>query len=48
MAKMKTSLTGKTVIESKPKKSAQGCSRNTNRAATPTRARQKRYRGQGK
>ena len=48
MAKVKTSLTGKAVIESKPKKSAQGCSRNTNRAATPARPRQKRYRGQGK
>jgi hypothetical protein len=48
MAKMKSSLTGSKVIESKPKMSAQGRSRNTNLAATPTRARKKRYRGQGK
>jgi hypothetical protein len=48
MAKMKTSLTGKTVIESKPKKTRQGNSRNTNLGATPTRAKQRRYRGQGK
>ena len=48
MAKLKTSLTNKLVIESKPKMTAQGRSRNTNLAATPTRARKKRYRGQGK
>ena len=48
MSKMKTSLTGKTVIESKPKMTSQGCSRNTNLAATPSSPRKKRYRGQGK
>jgi hypothetical protein len=48
MAKMKSSLSGAKVIESKPKMSAQGRSRNTNLAATPSRPRQKRYRGQGK
>ena len=48
MAKLKTSLTGAKVIQSKPKMSAQGCSRNTNLAATPSRPRKKRYRGQGK
>ena len=35
MAKLKQSLTNKVVIEAKPKKSAQGRSRNTNLAATP-------------
>jgi hypothetical protein len=45
---MKSSLSGTPVIQSKPKMSAQGCSRNTNLAATPNRARKKRYRGQGK
>ncbi len=48
LAKMKSSLTGGTLIQSKPKMSAQGRSRNTNLAATPNRARKKRYRGQGK
>ncbi len=48
MAKMKSSLSGAKVIESKPKMSAQGCSRNTNLAATPNRPKKKRYRGQGK
>jgi len=47
MAKMKSSLTNKVVIQSKPKMSAQGRSRNTNLAATPSRARKRRYRGQG-
>jgi hypothetical protein len=47
MAKPKTSLSGGKLIESKPKMSAQGRSRNTNLAATPNRPRKKRYRGQG-
>jgi hypothetical protein len=34
-------------MESKPKMSAQGRSRNTNLAATPTRGKKRRYRGQG-
>jgi hypothetical protein len=42
------SLTGKTTIQATPKKSAQGRSKRTNLAATPTRGRLKRYRGQGK
>jgi hypothetical protein len=37
-----------TMIQSKPKMSAQGRSRNTNLAATPNRPKQKRHRGQGK
>ena len=48
MAKINKSPTGSTTIQSKPKMSAQGRSRNTNLAATPNRAKQKRYRGQGK
>lgn len=48
MAKLKQSLTNKVVVESKPKMTAQGRSRNTNLAATPSSPRKKRYRGQGK
>jgi hypothetical protein len=48
MAKINKSATGATMIQSKPKMSAQGCSRNTNLAATPNRAKKRRYRGQGK
>lgn len=48
MAKLKQSLTNKVVIEAKPKKTRQGRSRNTHLGATPTRAKQRRYRGQGK
>jgi hypothetical protein len=47
MAKMKSSLTGNQKIESKPKMTSQGRSRNTNLAATPSRPKRKRYRGQG-
>jgi hypothetical protein len=47
MSKIKSSLTGAKVIESKPKCTAQGRSRNTNLAATSSRPRKKRYRGQG-
>jgi hypothetical protein len=48
MAKIRTSSTGKQYVQSKPHKSAQGRSNNTNRAATSKRGRQKRYRGQGR
>lgn len=48
MAKLKASLTNKVVIESKPKKTRQGRSRNTSLSATPTRGKLRRYRGQGK
>lgn len=48
MAKMKASLTGAKVLQSQPKMTSQGKSRNTNLAATPSHPRKKRYRGQGK
>ena len=47
MAKAGKSPFGST-IQSKPKCTAQGRSRNTNLAATPNRGKKRRYRGQGK
>ena len=46
MAK-RPSLTNKVIIESKPKKTRQGCSQHTNLSATSRNGRKKRYRGQG-
>lgn len=48
MAKLKASLTGRTIIESKPKKTRQGDGGNTKYAASSRNAARKRYRGQGK
>lgn len=47
MAKQKNSPTGSTKMELKPKCTSIGRSRNTNLAATPTRGKKRRYRGQG-
>ena len=47
MAK-RPSLTGKVVIESKPKKSRQGNGSNTKYSATSRNSAAKKYRGQGK
>jgi len=47
MAK-RPSLTGVNKIESKPKKTRQGCGQHTKYAATSRNAKPKRYRGQGK
>jgi len=41
------SLSGKVVIESRPKKTRQGLSQNTKLSATSRNGRKKRYRGQG-
>jgi hypothetical protein len=48
MAKLKASLTGKTIIQSKPKNTRQGCGQHTKYAATSRNKARKRYRGQGK
>jgi hypothetical protein len=42
------SLTGKVVIEAKPKKSRQGTGAHTKYAATSRNGAKKRYRGQGR
>ena len=47
MAK-RSSLTGKVVIESKPKNTRQGDGSNTKDAATSRNSARKKYRGQGK
>jgi hypothetical protein len=47
MAK-RASVTGKVVIESKPKKSRQGDGSNTKYAATSRNSARKKYRGQGR
>lgn len=47
MAK-RPSLTNKVIIESKPKRTRQGCSQNTKLSATSRNGKLKRYRGQGK
>jgi hypothetical protein len=47
MAK-RPSLSGKVVIESKPKKSRQGTGAHTKYAATSRNSARKRYRGQGR
>jgi len=48
MARMKASLTNKLIIESKPKKTRQGNSKNTKLSASARNSAKKRYRGQGK
>jgi len=47
MAK-RPSFTGAQTIESKPKKTRQGCGQNTKLSATSRNKAKKRYRGQGK
>lgn len=47
MAK-RPSLSGKVVIESKPKKTRQGCSQHTKLAASSRNVAKKKYRGQGR
>jgi hypothetical protein len=47
MAKL-PSLTGKVVIESKPKKTRQGAGAHTKYAASSRNSARKRYRGQGR
>jgi len=44
----KTSLTGGTYIESQPKSTRQGSSKNTKYAATSRNNAKKKYRGQGR
>jgi hypothetical protein len=48
MARAKVGLSGKKIIESKPKTTRQGQSKNTNYAATSRNSAKKRYRGQGR
>jgi len=48
MARAKVGLSGKKIIESKPKTTRQGNSKNTKYSATSRNAAKKRYRGQGK
>ena len=48
MAKLKASLTGKTFIESRPKKTRQGQGQHTKYAASSRNSARKRYRGQGR
>ena len=47
MAK-RPSFNGGVLIESKPKKTRQGCGQHTKYAATSRNKKRKRYRGQGK
>jgi hypothetical protein len=47
MAK-RPSLNGKVIIESKPKKTRQGCSQHTKLSSTASNGPKKRYRGQGR
>lgn len=46
--KKSSNNTGKKKVESKPKKTRQGKSINTKLSATPSNAKKKAYRGQGK
>ena len=48
MAKMKSSLTNKKIIEHKPKNTRQGNSKNTKLSASARNSAKKKYRGQGK
>jgi len=48
MAKLKQSLTGKALIESRPKNTRQGNGKNTKYAASSRNSAKKPYRGQGK
>jgi len=48
MARAKSGLSGGTHIETKPKKTRQGCGQHTKYASTSRNNAKKRYRGQGK
>ena len=48
MAKLKKSLTGDNMIESRPKKTRQGAGQHTKYAASSANKTKKRYRGQGR
>jgi len=48
MARAKVGLSGKKIIESKPKKSRQGMGQHTKLSATSRNGAKKRYRGQGR
>jgi hypothetical protein len=48
MAKLKKSLTGDNMIESRPKKTRQGQGNHTKYAASSRNSARKRYRGQGR
>ncbi len=48
MARSKVGISGKQIIESTPKKTRQGCGKNTKYAATSRNKARKPYRGQGK
>tara|TARA_B100000085_G_scaffold220112_1_gene204891 strand:- start:860 stop:1006 length:147 start_codon:yes stop_codon:yes gene_type:complete len=48
MARSKVGLSGGPTIETKPKKTRQGCGQHTKYAATSRNNKKKRYRGQGK
>ena len=48
MARAKVGLSGKKIIESKPKKTRQGSSKHTLYASTSRNKAKKRYRGQGR
>jgi len=48
MAKLKKSLTGKSLIESQPKNTRQGSGKHTKYAATSRNKARKPYRGQGR
>jgi hypothetical protein len=48
MAARSKSISGGTLIESKPKNTRQGCGQHTKYAATSRNKAKKRYRGQGK
>lgn len=45
---IRTSATGSTTIETRPKKTRQGLGKHTKYSATSRNGRKKRYRGQGK
>jgi len=48
MARSKVGVSGNKIIESKPKTTRQGSSKNTKYSATSRNSAKKRYRGQGK
>ena len=48
MAKVKKSLTGQTMLETRPKKTRQGSGQHTKYAASSRNGKPKRYRGQGR
>jgi hypothetical protein len=46
--KAKSGISGKLKLESKPKKTRQGCSNHTKLSASAGNGKKKRYRGQGR